>query len=68
MENCNMTMKAESALNLLKLGINNANKRMILDAYNLIEDDKSFSWNGLEVIFMEWDKLVSEANDILLED
>lgn len=59
-----MTMIAESAINLLKQGIANQNKNMILQSYQAIEHE-SFSWDGLDVLFMEWDELVNESNDIL---
>jgi len=59
------TSIAESAISLLEDGINSGNKAKIISAYNIIDDDDTFSWDGLEVIFMEWNDLVDEANEIL---
>lgn len=63
----NNFLKATSAIKLLKDGITSANKKKILEAYNAITEDESFTWDGLDVPFMEWDELVDEANEILLE-
>jgi hypothetical protein len=63
-KNNNMYTKAESALNLLRDGVTSDNKTKILEAYNIIEAE-DFSWDNLEVIFMEWDDLIEEANNIL---
>lgn len=59
------TSIAESAISLLEDGISSGNKTKIISAYNIIEDDDTFSWDGLEVLFMEWNDLVDEANEIL---
>jgi hypothetical protein len=58
---------AHSAVTLLRDGVNQDNKTKILAAYNAIEEDKSFSWDGLDVIYMEWEELMDEANQILNE-
>ncbi len=55
---------AGGAIELLKKGIANESKSMILNAYSAIETD-TFCWDNLEVMFMEWDELVNEANEIL---
>jgi len=60
------TSIAESAISLLEDGISSGNKTKIISAYNIIEDDDTFSWDGLEVLFMEWNDLVDEANEIIL--
>lgn len=60
----NHTTVAESAIKLLKDGIANSNKSKILEAYAIVEHE-SFSWDDLDVLFMEWDELTEEANDIL---
>lgn len=57
-------LTAISAIEQLRIGIEREHKPTILEAYDLVEDE-NFSWNGLDVIFMEWDDLVSEANDII---
>jgi hypothetical protein len=61
------TQLAESALKLLRDGVNSDNKTKILNAYSLIEDDENFDWKDLDVIYMEWEDLVDEANQILNE-
>lgn len=58
------TQLAESAIRLLKDGINSDNKNKILAAYSSLEN---FNWRDLDVIFMEWEELVDEANQILNE-
>jgi len=60
------TMIAESAINLLKDGINSDNKTKILAAYDMVENE-TFYWDGLDVIYMEWEELIDEANQILKE-
>lgn len=60
------TSIAESVISLLEDGISSGNKTKIISAYNIIEDDDTFSWDGLEVLFMEWNDLVDEANEIIL--
>ena len=57
---------AHSAVTLLRDGVNSDSKTKILAAYNAIEDE-TFSWNGLDVIYMEWEELMDEANQILNE-
>lgn len=59
------TSIAESAISLLEDGISSGNKTKIISAYNIIEEDDTFSWDGLGVLFMEWNDLVDEANEIL---
>lgn len=61
----NKTRIAESAVKLLRDGIHTRNKSKILSAYEAINHD-SFDWDGLDVLFMEWDELIDEANEILL--
>lgn len=63
-QNCNNTTKAESAIRLLRQGIENGSNVMILEAYGQVEHEY-FSWDGLDVLFMEWTELVGEGNDIL---
>lgn len=58
------TQLAESAINLLKDGINSDNKTKILAAYSSLEN---FNWKDLDVIYMEWEELMDEANKILKE-
>ena len=60
------TSIAESAISLLEDGISSGNKTKIISAYNIIEEDDTFSWDGLGVLFMEWNDLVDEANEIIL--
>ena len=55
---------AESAIDKLKIGIERTHKPTILEAYSMVEDE-DFSWNDLDVIFMQWDSLVDEANEIV---
>ena len=55
---------AHQALEMLKKGIDEGNRRTIFDAYSLTED-KDFSWDELDEIFTEWNDLVDDANDIL---
>lgn len=61
----NKTQIAESAVKLLRDGIKHNNKSKIMAAYEAVEHD-DFNWDGLEVLFVEWDELVDEANEILL--
>jgi hypothetical protein len=60
----NRTTIAESAIELLKDGIESGNKNKILKAYGMVEDE-SFSWEDLDVIYDHWDELVDQANDII---
>ena len=55
-KNNNMYMKAVSALNLLRDGVTSDNKAKILEAYAIVEAE-DFSWDNLEVVFMEWNGL-----------
>lgn len=59
--------QAEAALTMLKGGIANNSKDKILAAYEIVEDDKEFSWSGLNHIADEWDELVDKANEILYD-
>ncbi len=60
----NNTQIAESAIKLLREGINDNNKKKILASYEEVESS-SFNWNNLEVLFDEFDSLVIKANCIL---
>ncbi|WP_157494127.1 hypothetical protein [Fulvivirga imtechensis] len=57
---------AESAITLLRTGISKVNKHLILGAYEIVEAD-DFSWDDLDALYLEWEDLVDEANDILFE-
>ena len=59
------TVIAESAIQQLKIGIERQHKGTILEAYDMVEDP-NFSWDDLDVLFMEWDDLIDVSNDILL--
>jgi hypothetical protein len=50
---------AVSAINLLSDGLTSNNHTKIREALNMIHDEK-FSWDGLEVVKMEWDELLLE--------
>ena len=56
---------AHSAVTLLRDGVNSDNKTKILAAYDAIENDENFNWDDLDVIYMEWEELVDQGNDIL---
>jgi hypothetical protein len=58
---------ALSSIEHLKGGIDRCNKILILEAYDAIADD-DFSWEGLDVPYMEWDDLLDEANDVLNDE
>ncbi len=58
------TWIAESAITILKQGIEDNNKDKCRVAYDMIEDD-NFSWDNLDVIFIEWNSLVEEATGII---
>ena len=60
-------MIADAAINLLRDGVNSDSKTKILAAYDIIDEDENFSWDGLEVCYMEWEELVDEATEILKE-
>lgn len=62
------TMLAESAIFLLREGILTDNKQKILSAYDIIESDETFNWDGLDVIYMEWEELVDQGNEILNDE
>ncbi len=57
------------AIKLLKKAILRKDKKQILVAYKMVEDD-SFSWEFIEddfrtdVLFIIWDRLTDKANDI----
>ena len=55
---------AENAIALLRLGIDEESRNKCLVAYDMVEDS-DFSWDNLDVLFMEWDDLVDEANNII---
>ena len=57
--------KAIKAITLLKQGITNKNKTIILQAYTMIENDEAFFWDGLDDLFNQWDKLIDRANELL---
>jgi hypothetical protein len=50
---------AVSAINLLSDGLTSNNQTKINNAISMINDD-NFSWEGLEVVKMEWDELLLE--------
>lgn len=58
------TQIAESAICVLKDGIANNSKSKIKVAYELIEEDEQFDWDDLDVLYMEWEELVEQANYI----
>jgi hypothetical protein len=47
---------AVSAINLLSDGLTSNNHTKRREALNMINDE-NFSWDGLEVVKMEWDEL-----------
>lgn len=49
---------AVSAINLLSDGLTSDNDTKTREAINMIGND--FSWEGLEVVKMEWDELLLE--------
>ena len=49
---------AVSAINLLSDGLTSNNHTKTREALNMI--GKDFSWEGLEVVKMEWDELLLE--------
>lgn len=59
------TMMVESAISLLKDGINSENKSKIVSAYEILNTDQNFNWKDLEVLRMEWDELMEEALPII---
>ena len=50
---------AVSAINLLSDGLTSNNHIKIREALNMIHNE-SFSWDGLDVVKMEWDELLLE--------
>lgn len=60
--------KALKAIKVLKDGIDSNDKAEIIRAYDFIEKDATFNWDGLDDLFKTWDTLVSDANDILNEE
>lgn len=52
---------AVSAINLLSDGLTSENQTKINEAISMINDD-NFSWEGLEVVKMEWDELLLEKH------
>lgn len=50
---------AVSAINLLSDGLTSNNHTKIREALNMIHGE-NFSWDGLEVVKMEWDELLLE--------
>ena len=59
------TQQAESGIQLLKQAIELGSKNKIIEAMEYLEEDDSFNWDDLDVIFMEWDELIDEAHEIL---
>ena len=51
---------AVSAINLLSDGLTSENDTKTREALNMISND--FSWEGLEVVKMEWDELLLEMS------
>lgn len=66
MKNNNFNI-AESAINLLKDGINNCNKSKITMAYSMITEDDNFTWDNLDVLYSEWEDLIEIGNNILYD-
>lgn len=60
--------KALKAIKVLKDGIDSKDKNEIIKAYDFIENDATFNWDGLDDLFKTWDTLVNDANDILNEE
>lgn len=59
------TIIAENAINSLRNAIEMGKKQMVLDAYSIVEDDDDFTWDGLDVLFLEWDELADQGNEII---
>jgi hypothetical protein len=50
----------------LEKAINQKDKKLIIEAMNILEYDPSFSWDGIdECRFEDWDETTSNAHDIL---
>ncbi len=52
---------AVSAINLFSDGLSSDNYIKVREALDMVRND-GFSWDGLEVVKMEWDELRSELN------
>ena len=60
-------MTAEAAIKMLQNGIDTKEPSIIIDAYNMIEEDSSFKWDDIDShYFDEWNELVDLGNDIIL--
>jgi hypothetical protein len=55
---------AASAIDKLREGIKTKHKATIIEAYNMIEID-NFSWEEIDTMYLEWDNLIDDANDII---
>ncbi len=55
---------AQTAIALIKTGIEYKNKDRLFTAIDLAEDE-NFSWDNLDALFDEWDSLIDKANDII---
>lgn len=55
---------AIKAIEKLREGITKKNKAQLLEAYEMVEDE-SFSWDGMDGLFEEWNQLVEQVNEIL---
>lgn len=59
------TETAQLAIEKLTVAIENKNKKYILSAYDLVENE-AFEWNDVNRdLYLEWDGLIDKANDIL---
>lgn len=59
----NRIHNTRSMIDLLRDAIRYKSKITILKVYEMVERE-SFSWDGLDDLFEEWNKLVDKANDI----
>jgi len=55
---------AMTAINTLKNGIENESISLIINAFEFT-NDSTFSWLDLDDLFIEWNALCEDANDIL---
>ena len=59
---------AQTAIALIKTGIEHESRDKLLIAIDLVEENESFSWDNLDALFDEWDSLIDKANDIIYGD
>jgi len=58
--------KAEKAIELIKKGIEENSKEIILKGLDLVEQDKDFNWESVSnVLFIEFDELMENGREIL---